>query len=86
MQETQALLFSPPEFKDGTFYGSWPPFHMLGKSQLLVPVFSGGRAGARATGSSTGEFWDDVRTYGVTSAYTVSVIASFLYGDATTVG
>ena len=43
MQETQALLFSPPEFKDGTFYGSWPPFHMLGKSQLLVPIFGGGK-------------------------------------------
>lgn len=77
MQEAQALLFSPPEFRDSTFYGFWPPFHMLGKSQIFVPAVFGGKLVMRER-FSIGEFWEDIRTHGCTAAYVVSVIASFL--------
>jgi crotonobetaine/carnitine-CoA ligase len=77
MQELSRLLFSPPEFKNCTFYGFWPPFHTLGKSMIFVPAAFDGKLVLRDRFSIT-DFWADVRTYDCTGAYVVSVIASFL--------
>ena len=80
MQELVRLLFSPPEFDEPVFYGFWPPFHSLGKSVFFVPAARNGKLVLRER-FSIGDFWNDIRTYGCTAAYVVSVIASFLYGQ-----
>jgi crotonobetaine/carnitine-CoA ligase len=78
--ESQRLLFAPPEFRDSVFYGFWPPFHSLGKSQLFVPAAFGGKLVLRERFSMT-DFWSDIRKYECTTAYLVSVIAAFVYGQ-----
>ena len=74
------LLFSPQDFHDGAFYGFWPPFHTMGKSLMLVPAAFGGKLVLRERFSIT-DFWSDIRKYDCTSAYVVSVIASFLHSQ-----
>ncbi len=80
MQELVRLLFSQPEFDQPVFYGFWPPFHSLGKSAFFLPAARNGKLVLRER-LSVGDFWNDVRQYECTSAYVVSVIASFLYGQ-----
>ena len=82
MQELVRLLFSQPEFDEPIFYSFWPPFHSLGKSGFFVPTARNGKLVLREK-FSIGEFWNDVRTYGCTAAYIVSVVASFLHGQPT---
>ncbi len=77
MQESCSLLYAPPEFRDSVLYGFWPPFHVLGKSSLLLPAAYGGTLVFRER-FSVGDFWNDVRKYGCTTAYTISVTAKFL--------
>ncbi len=79
MQELTRILFSPPEFDDPIFYGFWPPFHSLGKSLFFVPAAMNGSLVLRER-FSIADFWSDIRTYGCTASYVVSVIASFIYG------
>ncbi len=85
MQELVRLLFAPSEFDEPVFYGFWPPFHSLGKSAFFVPAARNGKLILRER-FSIGDFWNDIRTYGCTSAYVVSVIASFLYGQPRSAG
>ena len=80
MQELVRLLFSRPEFDEPVFYSFWPPFHSLGKSGFFVPTARNGKLVLRDR-FSAGDFWSDVRRYKCTSAYIVSVIASFLHGQ-----
>ena len=79
MQELVRLLFSQPEFDNPVLYSFWPPFHSLGKSGFFIPAARNGKLVLRDK-FSIGDFWSDVRTYGCTSSYIVSVIASFLFG------
>ncbi len=76
-QENVRLLYAPEEFHGATFYGFWPPFHVLGKSTLFLPAALGGKLVFRERFSIT-DFWDDIRAHNCTATYTVSVIASFL--------
>ncbi len=78
MQESLRLLYAPAEFHDGgAHYGFWPPFHVLGKSSLLLPAAFGGKLVTRER-FSISDFWSDVRKYECTTTYTISVIAGFL--------
>ncbi len=79
MQETCRLLYAPSEFRDSVLYGFWPPFHVLGKSSLLLPAAYGGKMVTREK-FSISDFWSDIRKYECTTTYTISVIAKFLYG------
>lgn len=80
MQETTRELYSGPEFRDSVVYGYWPPYHSLGKSLLYVPTALGGSLVMRER-LSIKDYWSDVRTYGCTTAYTVSIVARFLYNQ-----
>jgi crotonobetaine/carnitine-CoA ligase len=78
--EDTHLLFSPPEFQNAVFYSFWPSFHTLGKSHLSAAAALDGKLVHREHVSVT-DFWDDIRTYDCTVAFTVSVIANLLYGE-----
>lgn len=79
MQEAQRLVYGP-EFHESVLYGHWPPFHTLGKSLLFIAAEWNGTLVMRER-FSIHDFWSDVRTYGCTTAFTVSVIAQLLYNQ-----
>jgi crotonobetaine/carnitine-CoA ligase len=79
MEEAQRLVYGP-EFRESVLYGYWPPFHTLGKSLLFIAAAWDGSLVTRER-FSISDFWDDVRTYGCTTAFTVSVIAQLLYNQ-----
>ncbi|MEY2566706.1 MAG: carnitine-CoA ligase [Actinomycetota bacterium] len=62
---------------DGVYYLCLPVFHVSGKSGIYICAEHEARMVVRETFSLT-EFWNDIRTFGVTSTGLIGVMASFL--------
>jgi crotonobetaine/carnitine-CoA ligase len=74
-------VFRGVEFEYPILYGFAPPFHGMGKTSIILPAAFDGRLVLREQFSAT-EFWDDIRKYGCTATFTISVIPRFLMSQA----
>jgi crotonobetaine/carnitine-CoA ligase len=63
--------------RGGTYYSTYPPFHISGKSGIIFAVVNDAKVVLRESFSAS-RFWPDVRAHGCTSAMIMGPIASVL--------